>query len=136
MLAGHDGTDASLTFRDGRKRYARCHDSGIEESTGEIHSATAVANNDGSYWSFAFGSGVAAYVEAGVSELLFEVVGVVPETLDAIGLAFENVEGGDARCGDGGRMRRGEKEGTGSVIEIVDEIATPTDVAAQGADGL
>jgi len=50
--------------------------------------------------------------------LLFEVIGVVPEALDAVGFVLENVEGGDAGCRDGGRMRRGEEEGAGAMVVI------------------
>ncbi len=60
----------------------------------------AVADDDGSDGGFAGGCGVAADVEAGVGELLLEVVRVVPEALDAVGLVLEDVEGGDAGGGD------------------------------------
>ena len=100
MLAGHDGADAGFAFGDGGEGDAGGHDSGVEEGAGEVHGAAAVADDDGGDGGFALWGGVAAYVEAGVGELLLEVVGVVPEALDAVGLVFEDVEGGDAGGGD------------------------------------
>ena len=80
--------------------------------------------------------GDAADIEAGVAEFALEVAGVGPEALDALGLGFENVEGGDAGGGDGGWMRGGEEEGAGAMVEVVNEIAGAADVAAETADGL
>ena len=65
----------------------------------------------------------------------FEVAGVVPEALDAFGLVFEDVEGGDAGGGDRRRVRGGEEERAGAVVEVVDEVAAAADVAAECADG-
>ena len=135
VLAGHDGADAGLAFGDGGEGDAGGHDAGVEESAGEVHCRAAVADDDGGDGGFAGRGGVAADVEAGVGELLLEVVGVVPEALDALGLVFENVEGGDAGGGDRGRMRGGEEKGAGAVVEVVDEVAAAADVAAERADG-
>ncbi len=85
VFAGHDGANAGFAFGDGGEGNAGGHDSGVEEGPGEVHGAAAVADDDGGDGGFAFWSGVAADVEAGVGELLFEVVGVVPEALDAVG---------------------------------------------------
>src|SRR5580704_14898967 len=100
MFAGHDGANAGFSLGDGGEGDAGGHNAGVEEGAGEVHGAAAVADDDGSYGGFAFWRGVAADVEAGVGELLLEVVGVVPEALDAVGFVFENVEGGDAGGGD------------------------------------
>ncbi len=56
------------------------------------------------------------------AELAFEVAGVLPEALDALGLGFEQIKSGDAGGGDRRRVRGGEKEGPGAVVEVVDEI--------------
>ena len=98
VFAGHDGADAGFALGDGGKGDAGGHDSGVEKGAGEVHSATAVADDDGGDGGFALGCGVAAYVEAGVGELLLEVVGVVPKALDSVGFVFEDVE----RCNAGG----------------------------------
>src|SRR5260370_26070606 len=100
VFAGHDGADAGFAFGDGGEGDAGGHDSGVEEGAGEVHGASAITDDDRGDGGFALWGGVAAYVEAGVGELLLEVDGVVPETLDAIGLVFENVECGDAGGGD------------------------------------
>ena len=136
VLAGHDGANAGFALGDGRKGDAGGHDSGVEERAGEVHGATAVADDDGGDGGFALWGGVAAYVEASVGELLLEVEGVVPQALDAVGFGFEDVEGGDAGCGDRGWMRGGEEEGAGAVVEIVDEVAAAADIAAECADCL
>ena len=67
--------------------------------------------------------------------MLLHVVGVVPEALDAVGFGFEDVEGGDAGGGDRGRVRGGEEEGAGAVVEEIDEVLRAADVAAEGSDG-
>ena len=100
VLAGHDGANAGLAFRNGGEGDAGGHDSSVEEGAGEVHGAATGANDDGSDGGFALWGGVAADVEARVGELLLEVVSVVPETLDSFGLVFEDVEGGDAGGGD------------------------------------
>src|SRR5271156_3607194 len=76
VLAGHDGANAGFTVGDGGKGDAGGHDAGVEEGAGEVHGAAAVADDDWCDGGFAFWSGVAANVEAGVGELLLEVVGV------------------------------------------------------------
>src|ERR1700756_4956782 len=78
VFAGHDGADAGFALGNGGEGDAGGHDSGVEESAGEVHGSAAVADDDGSDGGFTFWSGVAADVEAGVGELFFEVVGVVP----------------------------------------------------------
>jgi len=100
VLAGHDGANTGFTFGDGGEGDAGGHDSGVEESAGKVHGSATVADDDGCDGSFTFWGGVAADVETGVGELLFEVVGVVPETLDTIGFAFQDVEGGYAGGSD------------------------------------
>ena len=65
----------------------------------------------------------------------FEVVGVRPEAVDAFGLVFQNVERGDAGGGDRRRVRGGEQERAGAVVEVVDQVAAAADVAAERADG-
>ena len=100
VFAGHDGADAGFALGDGGEGDAGGHDAGVEEGAGEVHGAAAVADDDGGDGGFAGGGGAAADVEAGVGELLLEVAGVVPEALDAFGLVFEDVEGGDAGGGD------------------------------------
>ena len=135
MFAGDDGADAGFAFGDGGEGYAGGHESGCEEGAGEVHREAAVADDDGGDGGFAGGSSASAYVEAGVGELLFEVMGVRPEAFDAVGLVFEDVERGDAGGGDGGWMRGGEEEGAGAVVEVVDEVAGAADVAAEGSDG-
>ena len=136
MFAGHDGANAGFAFGDCGEGDAGGHDTCVEERAGEVHGATTVADDDGGDWGFALWGGDASYVKAGVCELLLEVVGVVPQALDAVGFGFENVEGGDAGCGDRGRVRGGEEERAGAMVEIVDEVAAAADVAAQGSDCL
>ena len=102
MFAGHDGANTGFTFGDGGEGDAGGHDSGVEEGAGEVHGAAPVADDDGCDGGLAFWGGVAAYVEAGVGELLLEVRGVGPEAVDTVGLVFEDVEGGDAGGGDRG----------------------------------
>ena len=96
VFAGHDGANAGFTFGHGREGDSCGHDAGVKEGAGEVHGFAAVTDDDGGDGRFTPGRGAAAYVEAGVGELLFEVVGTVPEALDAVGLVFEDVEGGDA----------------------------------------
>ena len=136
VFAGHDGADAGFALGDGGEGDACGHDSCIEEGFAEVHGSAAVSDDDGSDGGFAGRSGAAAYVEAGVGELLLEVAGVRPETLDALGFLFEDGEGGDAGGRDRWRVRGGEEEGAGAVVEVVDEVAAATDVAAKGSDGL
>src|SRR5277367_897924 len=135
VFAGHDGADAGLALGDGGEGDAGGHDAGVEEGAAKVHGTATIADDDGGDGGFALWGGVAAYIEAGVGELLLEVDGVVPEALDAVGLVFENVEGGDAGGGDRGWVRGGEEEGTSTVVEVVNEVAAAADVAAEGADG-
>ena len=69
------------------------------------------------------------------AEFFFPEARVLPEFLHALGFVFEDVESGDAGGGDRRRMRGGEQERAGAVIEEVDEIAGAADVAAERADG-
>jgi hypothetical protein len=135
VFAGHDGANAGFALGDGWEGYAGGHNACVEEGAGEVHGAAAVADDDGSDGGFTFGSCVAADVEACIGELLLEVGGVGPEAFDSFGLGLEDVEGGDACRGDRGWMRGGEEEGAGTVVEVVDEIATAADVATEGSDG-
>ncbi len=102
----------------------------------EVHGSASVADDDGCDGRLAGGCGAAAYVEPGVRELLLEVAGVGPETLDAFRLVLEHVERRDARCRDRRRVRGGEEKRTGAVIEVVDEVAAAADITAQRANGL
>jgi len=135
VFAGHDGANTGFTFGDGGEGDAGGHDSGVEEGARELHGAAAVADDDGGDGGLAFGGGVAADVESGVGELLLEVGGVGPEAVDAVWLVFEDVECSDAGCCDRWRMRGGEEERTGAMVEVVDEIATAADVSAESSDG-
>ena len=135
MLAGDDAADAGFAFGDGGEDDAGGHNPGFEEGAGEVHGETAVADDDGSDGGFAGGSGAASNVEAGVGELLFEVVGVRPEAFYALRFIFQDVEGCDAGGGDGGWVRGGEEEGASVVVEEVDEVAGAADIAAERSDG-
>ena len=100
MFAGHDGANTGFALGDRGEGDASGHDSGIEEGAGEVHGTASIlrsADDDGRDGSLAFWRRVAADVEARVGEPLLEVVGVVPEALDAVGLVFQNVECCDAR---------------------------------------
>jgi len=135
VLAGHDGADAGFAFRDSGEGDAGGHEARFEEGAAEVHGGATVAEDDGGDGRFAGGGGAASGVEACGGELLLEVGGVGPEAGDALGLVFEEVEGGDAGGGDRGRVRGGEEEGASAVVEVVDEVAGAADVAAEGADG-
>lgn len=135
MLTGHDGPNAGFAFGDGGKGYTGGHETGFEEGAGEVHCLASIANKNGGDGRFAGGSGAAPGVEADGGKLLLEVVGVIPEALDAFGFGFEEIEGGDAGCGDRGRVRGGEEKGTRAMVEVVDEVAAAADVAAERSDG-
>ena len=70
------------------------------------------------------------------AQLALEVARVGPQALDALRLLLQDVECRDARGGDRRRMRRGEQERARAVIEVIDQVLRPADVAAQRADGL
>ena len=136
VFAGHDGANTGFAFGDGGEGDAGGHDAGVEEGAGEVHGAAAIADEDGCDGSLAFGGSVAACVKAGACEFLLEVGGVGPKTLDAVGLVFEDVECGDAGGSDRWRVRGGEEEGAGAMVEIVDEVAAAAHVTAECSDGL
>ena len=69
--------------------------------------------------------GDAADVEAQPVQLALEVVRVVPQPLDALRLLLQDVEGLNAGGRDRRRMRGGEEERAGAVVEVVDQIAVP-----------
>src|SRR5207253_1055127 len=101
-----------------------------------FHSTGAVANDDGSYGRFAGRRGLAADVEAQPAQLLFEIVRVLPEFVDALGFLFQDFEGGDASSGHRWRMRSREQKWAGAVIEEINQVARAANVAAERADGL
>src|SRR5216683_6615333 len=136
VFAGHDGADAGFALGDGGEGDAGGHEAGVEEGAAEVHGLAAVADEDGGDGCLARGGGAAAYVEAGVGELLLEVVGVVPKAGYTVRLIFQDVEGGDAGGGDRGWVRGGEEERAGAVVEVVDEVAAAADVASECSDGL
>src|SRR5271156_1632880 len=119
VFAGQDGADAGLAFGDGREGDAGGHDSGVEEGARKIHGAAAVADDDGCDRGLACGGSHAADVEAETAEFGFEVAGIFPEALDALGLFLEEIEGRDTGRGDGRRMRGREEEWAGAVVEEV-----------------
>src|SRR5262249_26279040 len=75
-------------------------------------------------------------VESGGGQTLLEVARVLPETVDALGLQFENVERGETGSGNSGRMRSREEKRARAVIEKLDQIAGAADVAAEDANRL
>lgn len=100
VLTGHDGANAGFTFRNGGEGDASGHDASVEEGTGEVHGAATVADDNRGDRGLALGCGVAADIKSGVGELLLEVRGVGPETVDSLGFGLEDVEGCDAGCRD------------------------------------
>ena len=70
-------------------------------------------------------------LEAGLEEAR-----VLPQPIDQLRLLDEHVERGDAGGRDRGRVRRGEQEGPGAMVQKVDEVPASGDVAAEGADRL
>ena len=111
VFAGHDGADAGFAFGDGGEGDAGAEDARVEEGAGEIHGLAAVADDDGCDGGFAGGSVDAADVEAETAEFGLEVAGVFPEAIDALGLGFEQIEGGDAGSGHRWRVRGGKRNG-------------------------
>src|SRR5580698_1548692 len=136
MLAGHDGADTCFAFGNRGEGDAGGHQSLLEEGFREVHRQAAIAGDDWRDGSFAGGRGDSADIEAEPAEFRLEVAGVVPETVDALRLLLEEIEGGDAGCGNRWRMRGREEKRPGAVVEEVNEILRPAHVAAQRADGL
>ena len=60
---------------------------------------------------------------------------VLPESIDDLRLFHQHVDRGDAGCGDGRRMRRGEEKRARAVIEKIDQRSCTGDVAPEDADG-
>jgi len=75
------------------------------------------ADDDGSDWGFAGGSGLASDVEAEQAEFFFPEAGVGPELLHPLWFGFENVEGRNAGRGNGWRMRGRKQKWARAVAE-------------------
>src|SRR5205814_6947050 len=123
VRCGHDCSDAGFAFRDGGERNTRSHYALFEQFMRKTHGELAVADNDGRNWSFAGGSGAAADVESQQAEFFFPEACVLPEFFYSLWFLFENLESGNARCRDCGRMRSREKNRVGEVAGKTDEVA-------------
>ena len=78
----------------------------------------------------------AADVESRALQLALKIPRVLPQPLDPLRLLLQNVEGRDARSRHRRRMRRGKQKRPRAMVEVVNQILRPANIAAQRANGL
>ena len=131
-VGGHEGdADEGVLRLDGGSDDGSDEDARFEEEVGEEEGLVVVADEE--RYDGRFG---VADLESEVAESLHSVVGVVPESLLALGFGAHDVERGEDGSGVGGSHGSGEDIGAHVVLHPVDCLGVGSDEAADGGERL
>ena len=103
---GDDSTHAAFVGGDGGEDDALGKEAFFKETCTELHGEGSFTDNDGGDWLFAV-----AGVKTELFQAAFEVVGILPESFNQAGVAFEEVYSCNAGGDDRGRVGSAEQHG-------------------------